>query len=86
VVLLSLDTGIFLSPRGCPDRFCGPFLERAKRPEPAANHLPPYNAEIKNAWIYISTPSIKINGRVLRHRESYQLPLREFVDVAMCFG
>jgi hypothetical protein len=36
-----------------------------KRPGREADHSPPYSAEVKNAWIYISSPQIRVHGVVL---------------------
>jgi hypothetical protein len=34
----------------------GALSQRVKRPGREADHSPPYSAEVKNEWIYISTP------------------------------
>jgi len=34
-------------------------------PECEADHSPPSNAEVKNAWIYTSTPLTRLRGVVL---------------------
>jgi hypothetical protein len=36
-----------------------------KRPGREADHSPPYGAEVKNAWSYTSTFSIRFHGMVL---------------------
>jgi hypothetical protein len=36
-----------------------------KRPEREADHSPPSSAEVKNAWIYTSTPLTRLRGVVL---------------------
>jgi len=36
-----------------------------KRPRREANYSPPSSAEIKNVWIYTSTPPIRLHGMVL---------------------
>jgi hypothetical protein len=43
----------------------GALSLRVKRPEREADHSPPSNAEIKNAWNYTSTPPIRLHGVVL---------------------
>jgi hypothetical protein len=35
-----------------------------KRPRLEVDHSPPSTDEVKNEWIYISTPSIRLNGVV----------------------
>jgi hypothetical protein len=35
---------------------------RVRRPESEYNHLTPTNAEVKNAWICIPAPSIRLHG------------------------
>jgi hypothetical protein len=32
------------------------WVPRVKRPEPEVDHSPPASAEVKNMWIYTSTP------------------------------
>jgi len=36
-----------------------------KRPGREANHSPPFSAEAKNVWSYISTPPLCLHGVVL---------------------
>jgi len=36
-----------------------PGVKRAGR---EADHSPPYSADVNNAWSYISTPPIRLNG------------------------
>jgi hypothetical protein len=36
-----------------------------KRPGHEADHSPPSSADVKNAWSYTSTPSIRLHGVVL---------------------
>jgi hypothetical protein len=36
-----------------------------KRPGREADHSPPTSSEVKNAWSYTSTPSIRLHGVVL---------------------
>jgi hypothetical protein len=36
-----------------------------KQPGREADHLPPSNAEVKNAWCYTSTPPVRLHGVVL---------------------
>jgi hypothetical protein len=36
-----------------------------KRPGREADHSPPSSVEVKNAWSYTSTPSIRLHGVVL---------------------
>jgi len=36
-----------------------------KLPERKANHSTPSSAEVKNVWIFTSTPPIRLNGMVL---------------------
>jgi hypothetical protein len=36
-----------------------------KRPGREADHSPPSNAQVKNAWSYTSTPSVRLHGVVL---------------------
>jgi hypothetical protein len=36
-----------------------------KRPGREADHSPPTSAEVKNAWSYTSTPTIRFHGIVL---------------------
>jgi hypothetical protein len=36
-----------------------------KRPGRESDHSPPLSAEVKNAWSYTSTPSIRFHGVVL---------------------
>jgi hypothetical protein len=36
-----------------------------KRPGREADHSPPSSAEVKNAWIYTSTPPTRLHGLVL---------------------
>jgi hypothetical protein len=36
-----------------------------KRPGREADHSPPSNAEVKNAWSYTSTPPIGLHGVML---------------------
>jgi len=48
-----------------------------KRPGREAGHSPLYSAEVKNAWRYTSTPTIRLHGVVLRWRTGdnfYVLP------------
>jgi hypothetical protein len=37
----------------------------ALSPGREADHSPPYNAKVKNAWSYTSTPPIRLHGAVL---------------------
>jgi hypothetical protein len=37
-----------------------------KRPRREADHSPPSSAEVKNAWSYTSTSSIRLQGMVLK--------------------
>jgi hypothetical protein len=37
-----------------------------KRPGREADHSPPTSAEVKNTWIYTSTPPIRLHGFVLK--------------------
>jgi hypothetical protein len=52
----------FVSSPRCPDRFWGPtqppiqWVPWVKRPGREAVHSPPTSAEVKNKWIYTSTP------------------------------
>jgi hypothetical protein len=39
-----------------------PGVKRLRR---EVEHLPPSSAEVKNAWTYTSTPSIRLHGVVL---------------------
>jgi len=41
------------------------FPDRVKRPGCEANHLPPFSAEVKNAWNCVSSPLIHLHGVVL---------------------
>jgi hypothetical protein len=45
----------------------GDFFPRVKRPGVGdeTEHSPPSGAEVKNAWNYTSTPSIRLHGMVL---------------------
>jgi hypothetical protein len=51
-----------LSPPRRQDRFWGPtnpliqWLPDVKRPDREDDHSPPSNTEVKNTWIYTSTP------------------------------
>jgi hypothetical protein len=36
-----------------------------KRPGREADHPPPSNADVKNAWLYTSTPPTRLHGVVL---------------------
>jgi hypothetical protein len=36
-----------------------------KRPRREADHSPPSNVEVRNAWSYISNPPIRLHGVVL---------------------
>jgi hypothetical protein len=38
---------------------------RVKRPLRESDHSPPSNAEVKNEWIYTSTPPVRLHGVVL---------------------
>jgi hypothetical protein len=49
-----------------------------KRPGRKADHSPPSSAEVKNAWSYTSTPSIRLHGVVL----SYSTGMKK--QVAAC--
>jgi len=44
-----------------------------KRPGREADHLPPSSAEVKNAWIYACTPSVRLHGVVLSKKAYGQL-------------
>jgi hypothetical protein len=44
-----------------------PSLE-VKRPGLEADHSPPSNAEVKNAWNYTSTPPIRLHEVVLSYK------------------
>jgi hypothetical protein len=46
-----------------------------KRPEREADHSPQSIADVKNAWIYISTLPIRLHGVVLSWRTGTKLPL-----------
>jgi hypothetical protein len=41
-------------------------LPRVKRPGREADRSPPSNAEVKNAWSYISTPPMRLHAMVLK--------------------
>jgi hypothetical protein len=43
----------------------GVLAPRVKRPGCEADHSHPSSVEVKNAWIYISTPPILLHGVVL---------------------
>jgi hypothetical protein len=43
----------------------GTFSRGVKRPGREAHHSPPSSAEIKNPWIFTSTPPIRLHGVVL---------------------
>jgi len=55
--------GLFSSPRP-PDR-PGAFNQGANRPRREADRSSPPSAEVKNAWNYTSTPSIRLHGMML---------------------
>jgi hypothetical protein len=42
-----------------------------KRPGREADHSHPSSAEVKDAWSYTSTPSIRLNGVVLSYKPRY---------------
>jgi hypothetical protein len=44
----------------------GAFNLWVKVPGREADHSPPSSAEVKNAWSYIPTPPVRLNGVVLR--------------------
>jgi hypothetical protein len=46
-------------------RLPGALSSTVNRPVREANHLPPSDAEVKNAWSYTSTPRILIHDVVL---------------------
>jgi hypothetical protein len=41
------------------------WMPGVKRPGRETDHSPPSSAEVKNAWSYTSTPSIRLYGLVL---------------------
>jgi hypothetical protein len=43
----------------------GPLSLGVKRSGREADHSPPSSAEVKNAWSYTSTPSLRLHGVVL---------------------
>jgi hypothetical protein len=43
----------------------GVLCREVKRPGSEADHSSPSSAEVKNAWSYTSTPSIRLHGVVL---------------------
>jgi hypothetical protein len=49
-----------------------------KRWEREADHSLPYNAEVKNAWSYTSTPPYTFMAWCSKHRDSFTV-LRVFV-------
>jgi hypothetical protein len=61
----------FFSPPRSPDWLLGPPRvpgtpsQGVKWPGRQAHHLPKTNAEVKNTWIYISTPPIRFHGILL---------------------
>jgi hypothetical protein len=47
-----------------------------KRPEREADHSPPSNAEVKNAWSYTSTPHyVFMAWYLVKHRDSFTFTL-----------
>jgi hypothetical protein len=59
-----VQTGFETHPASYPVGTKGSFTG-VKRPGREADHSPPYNVEVKNAWRYISSPSIRLHGVVL---------------------
>jgi len=41
------------------------LIPRVKRPGRGADHSPAFIAEVKNAWSYTITPTIRLHGVVL---------------------
>jgi hypothetical protein len=39
-----------------------------------ADHSPPTSAEVKNTWVYISTPPYVFMAQIAKHRDNYLLP------------
>jgi hypothetical protein len=69
-VRVPVGSRIFSSPNR-PDRLWGPpnllsnGYRGVTRPGREANHSPPASAEVKEMWIYTSTPPIRLYGVVL---------------------
>jgi len=54
-------------PMGTGDSFLG-----VKRPVGEADHLPPSNAEVKNAWAHTSSPSyVFMEWCLVKHRDKF---------------
>jgi len=57
-----LQRGLALGPTRHSIRWVPVFLPGVKQPEREVNHLPPSRAEVRNSWIYISTPLVCRHG------------------------
>jgi len=51
------------------------------RPQRAADHSPPSRAEIKNAWSYTSTSSIRQHGMVFSYAQGQYTHTHILVDM-----
>jgi hypothetical protein len=67
IFLLSTSSRPVLGPTQPPIQWIlGALSSGVKQPGRETNHSLPTSAEVKNTWIYTSTPSIRLHGVLLK--------------------
>jgi hypothetical protein len=61
-------------------RVPGALSLEVKRPDCEFDHLPPFNAEVKNAWSYTYTPQyVFMEWCLFKHRDNFIFTLLQFM-------